>query len=282
MRNPSVVRRIATCVAILAAFVLGEAGASEKRQPVVIVEMVDYPRLSRAEVSAVQSLASSIYSDAGVRLLWSKTGHPQLPDDTPWRVRVVLLTDRMANRMIAAQQIGEDVLGFAVSPARIIYVFCHRITMAADRRGLVTTTLLSRVIAHELGDILLSSRRGHSPAGIMRPTLAVRSERLEVFSEDERARIRALAADTQLRMGSVAARWRRTPSARWSATIRMSPSRMHIRSSRTARTLRMPHKRRSSRHGFAETTCANRGRLAAGFVRSSARSAAVSCVRRAS
>jgi hypothetical protein len=180
-----------------AGLVSGQLRAQANNQPSVDVEVDNYAALSSDALSTAEVVASSIFSNVGVTLRWSGVREPRNEPivGNGIKLRLVLLPAAMANRMIVKQQIEDDVLGLAVSPAGIAYVFCHRVTMAATNRGLIATTLLGRVVAHELGHLLLSSVRGHPSTGVMHRSVSVRSGRLEAFTPAQGARLRARAVE---------------------------------------------------------------------------------------
>jgi hypothetical protein len=120
-----------------------------------------------------------VYQDAGVRLVWSDglvelESHGVTPAESGVDVRVILVAGEAERRLIVDGQLADTVLGFAPTIrgcfcGRNAYIFLERITAIGYRHG-NPETLLGRVLAHEVGHLLLSSNR-HSRNGIMRATL---------------------------------------------------------------------------------------------------------------
>ena len=102
----------------------------------------------------------------------------------------------------AADRGVPEVLGYSViSPDHLgimATVLFRRVGNLAERSGNDTSSLLGRVMAHEVGHLLLGSN-GHAPIGLMRavwklnPT-ALRDDSEWSFSREEAARLRQRAA----------------------------------------------------------------------------------------
>ena len=89
-------------------------------------------------------------------------------------VRVLLLCQEMAARKIERDAIPANVLGRAAGPTGRAYILTHRIAAVAARHRRDFDRLLGRVIAHEVGHLLLPPY-SHSASGIMRETLDLSS-----------------------------------------------------------------------------------------------------------
>jgi hypothetical protein len=144
------------------------------------------------ELRRVQLHAAQPFEAIGVSLRW-ELARPEayaLPDEGI-RVRLLLLSGPQEHRMLVAQQADDRLLGLAVSRARVVYAFCSRILAAVAGRSMNFTSALGRVIAHELGHVVLPAQKGHSDVGIMRAQILVRSERPEFFTAKQAMQIRA-------------------------------------------------------------------------------------------
>jgi predicted Zn-dependent protease len=103
-------------------------------------------------------------------------------------VTVVLLGEAMSARKIETEGIGDNVLGRAARETARAYIFMKRLEHAARRQGRDFNAVLGRVLAHEVGHLLLPGR-GHSNRGIMRDTLDSWSARGETFTPSQRQQI---------------------------------------------------------------------------------------------
>jgi hypothetical protein len=160
-------------------------------EPIIVLEVddsgcgVDPPLLDAAKQEV-----STTYSGIGVSLIWSVRGRSGPPKGA-FSVAVVLLSRVRTDTFLLRRRISSTVLGAAPHGTRRLYVFCGRITQRALRTGEKTERILGRVIAHELGHLLLPAG-GHSPTGLMRPSLDYRSDEPLRFSDSEAASIRTL------------------------------------------------------------------------------------------
>ena len=136
-------------------------------------------------LEAAKTEASRTYSMIGVSLVWTDTGtkttgSPPAAVD----VTVVLLSRVRTDTFLMHRRLSSTVLGVAPPGTRRIYVFCGRIRQRAFVMGEKAETILGRVIAHELGHLLLPAN-GHSATGIMRASLDYTTEEALRFTEAE-------------------------------------------------------------------------------------------------
>jgi hypothetical protein len=97
----------------------------------------------------------------------------------------------MTERKTHDQGIGDNVLGVALNVTRRAYIFRSRIARFALIKGQDGNTLLGRVIAHEVGHLLMPFD-SHSTDGIMCGDLVAQRTRLRfnpVQGETIRARL---------------------------------------------------------------------------------------------
>ena len=137
-------------------------------------------------VSALRAEASRLWADNRVELRW-QSSHADCDDHVP-----VVFDEWQLNRV---KRVSGDTLAVSVFSGRnrVIYVSPLRaLRMLVRAQGIVDAqsaagrnvlggTLMGRVIAHELGHVLLGTL-SHSSEGLMRPIFNTR----DVLSPDER------------------------------------------------------------------------------------------------
>jgi hypothetical protein len=133
--------------------------------------------------------AASITADAGLVIDWtdcSRGSHSGACNGLRGRddliVRIMPVAAGSPGLLIRDQ--SREALGFSVvdpvvGAGAIAMVFLNRVLAMAQRSGIDPGRLTGRVIAHEIGHLLLGST-AHSPSGLMR----------EVWTDDELARNR--------------------------------------------------------------------------------------------
>ena len=154
----------------------------------IVLGVIDYSGLAPSDLARAEAEASRVYARIGVEVTWTGTDVPVAPEDASRFFRVVILSRTMAQRLIKAEQLQDNVLGRAVRPARRAHIFMHRVGEAA-RGAADFTTLLGKVIAHEVGHLLLPG--GHTEEGIMQGNLYPGNCRSLWFSEAQGAEIRS-------------------------------------------------------------------------------------------
>ena len=161
----------------------------------VIVRVYNAAGASSRALGAARDVAGGILRDAGVQVGWRDCG-PAVP--IPDVCQTVVEPIEVVVRIIPAgpatsnpqAAYGESVIDTATGSGTLATVFYDRVALAADRSRVLSGTVLGRVIAHEIGHLLLGTTL-HSDGGIMRARwpdhlLASRIERqLWRFSEDQ-------------------------------------------------------------------------------------------------
>ena len=130
--------------------------------PRVEVCVADPEHVDGRVVLGATMQASRIYAEAGIAVIWVNSCSP----DT---VVLTLLTGEREKTMIRELAAGTRVLGFALASARRVYIFYDRISVTS---GFTFERLLERVIAHEIGHVLLPGQ-GHCERGLMRAQAAL-------------------------------------------------------------------------------------------------------------
>jgi Predicted metalloprotease len=139
--------------------VLVSRAATAGAGPVPTLEacIQDAPPASYRAMLSATLMASQIYAEAGIMLRWANRCLPHM-------LVVIMLTGEREAAMSARLQPQKAVLGFAVTRAHRVYLFYDRLSLIAGDRF---EKILARVIAHEIGHVLLPAQ-GHSDHGLMR------------------------------------------------------------------------------------------------------------------
>lgn len=136
-------------------------------------------------LEAAKTEASRTYSMIGVSLVWTDKGTKAISSPAgALDVRVVLLSRARTDIFLLRRRLSSTALGVAPSGTGRIYVFCGRIRQRALAMNEKVETILGRIIAHELGHLLLPAN-GHSATGIMRASLNYQAEEPLRFTEAE-------------------------------------------------------------------------------------------------
>ena len=130
-----------------------------------------------------------IYATAGVHTVWA-TGNEHA-DAPGLHVRVILFSRDLAEEKIRSEAVPGSVLGLASRGAGRAYIFTHRIANLALRHGDDFRRVLGRVIAHEVGHLVLPVN-SHSDQGIMRANVGVRSKSDRDFTTEQGIAIRSM------------------------------------------------------------------------------------------
>ena len=150
-----------------------------------------------SELEAAKTEASRTYSMIGVSLVWTVKGTKASASPTgAFDVTVALLSRARAETFLMRRRLSSTVLGVAPPGTRRIYVFCGRIRQRALEMNEKAETILGRVIAHELGHLLLPAN-GHSATGIMRASLDYTTEEALRFTEAEANAIHAFLTSSR-------------------------------------------------------------------------------------
>ena len=161
----------------------------------IVLGVIDYSGLAPSDLARAEAEASRVYARIGVDVTWTTsstfstgTDVPVAPEDRSRFFTVLILSRTMAERLINADHVQDNVLGRAVRPTRRANIFMHRVDEAA-RGAAGFATLLGKVIAHEVGHLLLPG--GHTEEGIMQGNLYPGNCRSLWFSEAQGAEIRS-------------------------------------------------------------------------------------------
>jgi hypothetical protein len=181
----------------VALFPAGQAYAAQEEPTILVLHLDNYARIPPDQLDKSKSEVARIYKVAGIQTVWIEKDGPQgtspsVPEarSTAVHVRVLLLDEEMAARKIEREAIPSRVLGRSARVTARAYVLTPRVAALATRNRCEFDRLLSRVIAHEVGHLLLPPY-SHSPTGIMRETLDMWSPRSESFTRSQRKELQS-------------------------------------------------------------------------------------------
>ena len=195
----------AAMVAAMAMTVGGRASANDEpiaatdqREAIIVVHVVNYAGLSRDVLDEAKTRVASVYAVIGVRTVWVDGQDTVKPRrDGPLHLTVMLLSREMAQKKISAEGLSDHLLGQAHLPSGRAYIFCDRI---ATMPGAPTyfPIPLGDVIAHEVGHLVLRSN-SHSRSGIMRVNADVHAIHLQSFDKTQARSIRTMLMEPTAR-----------------------------------------------------------------------------------
>ena len=152
------------------------AGVRAESSPALTVRLYNTSGIPAPELAAARRTAESILRDAGMDVTFRYCGHrlsPQHPlDPCDDRLKPSEVVVRMINAPAVHTTLNPDAYGMAyvvqaTDRGWLATVFSDRIDEAAARVGVEPGTLLGRVMAHEVGHLLLGASY-HGDAGLMR------------------------------------------------------------------------------------------------------------------
>ncbi len=167
----------------------GQALAAEDGQATIVIHVDNYARIVRSDRSPAEAEVTRIYARAGVRTIWAtgedQAGAPGL------HVRVQLLSRDMAMQKIRTERLADTVFGRAAREARRAYIFTHRIASLALRHSDDFKRLLGRVVAHEVGHLVLPID-SHADRGIMQANIGMDPKSDSDFTTEQGVAIRSM------------------------------------------------------------------------------------------
>lgn len=164
-------------------FTAGPAPAQDEARTLVL-HVDNYARIPSDVLAQAEREAARVYEAAGVRVAWNH-GDDEAEREPGGRHLLVLLLDtEMTHRKTGNDRIGNDVLGTASHGTGRAYVFTQRVIERALSSGHEASQLIGRVMAHEIGHLLLH-QGSHSASGIMRANLSFRTRSLATFTKPQ-------------------------------------------------------------------------------------------------
>jgi hypothetical protein len=182
-------RRNLTAAAVAVLSFIGSAPAIAGQRTVLLRVVGGQSVIAGHVVDAAQRDADAIYNQIGVSLVW--TSDPDASIAQPhMTLRVVLASE--VDREFAKAGVRGNVLGVAPTGTGRAYIFCDRVKELARKTNQHVDVILGRVIAHELGHLMLGE--GHSDAGIMQASLDYASNEAPAFTSEQGDDIRGRVA----------------------------------------------------------------------------------------
>jgi hypothetical protein len=135
----------------------------------------NFASLPSETLNLTEKAVAAIFADAGVRVVWIDGRERPPRRDGERRLKVLLLSREMSERKIAADGVGPTVLGQAARTPGRAYIFTPRVEDLARRYEREMAGVLARIIAHEIGHLLLPAN-SHSTKGIMCESLDLRTK----------------------------------------------------------------------------------------------------------
>jgi hypothetical protein len=165
--------------------------AGDRGAPVVVLHLTDHAGMRGDDLVLVRSETERVFGAMGVRTVWPDAGAGSTGLSCAGvNLLVGLLSPEMIQRR-ANEGASESTLGTAYKAAGRAYVFTERVSALGARTRMDERVLLGRVIAHEVGHLLLSEA-GHSRSGIMAAAISADPTKLRAqFTEEQARAIRA-------------------------------------------------------------------------------------------
>jgi hypothetical protein len=139
--------------------------------PPVVVHLENHARLSVEVLATIEAEVAAIFRTSQIELAWDAPWYKPIataPCDGRRHVGLGLVNiEERAGEGFATA----DVLGRAAPGHARAWVFTNRIARASEAHPVAPTLVTARVIAHELGHLLLAPGTPHSKTGIMRANL---------------------------------------------------------------------------------------------------------------
>lgn len=178
----------------------GVAAAQDTGSAAVLfvhVHVLDRAAIAPRDWTLAATVVETIYRKAGLTTIWAHD-LPGIAADPRTDVTVIAITGDASRAAATSFDVPTNALAFVPGAAgnhgRLVYVFEDRIAALSSKSGIAYSALLGRVLAHEIGHVLLPFN-SHSRTGIMRAALDSRSMHLEFFTDAQAAIIRARLAE---------------------------------------------------------------------------------------
>ncbi len=166
-------------------FTYGQAAASGNEPMVLVLHLENYARIPAANLARAESVVSAVYADAGVLIVWMNEDKVTvIADDGRRHLNVMLLCSEMTNAKVTAERVPDNVIGQAAPGSSRAYIYTFRVREVALKNNRNFDMMLGRVIAHEVGHLLLPPG-SHARQGIMREHLDVQAFKSERFTTEQ-------------------------------------------------------------------------------------------------
>lgn len=179
---------------LVALAAISTTGAAAEGAPLV-VHIDDRVGIPAKDLAEAKREVEEIFTEAGVSIVWKEGRFPASVMAT--------ITRGLAARQVAVMLVNNTddplpgasgcTLGFAAKRPAVAYAYYNRIIEQSLLYPLDGRVLLGRVIAHEIGHVLLPPN-SHSLNGIMRGNIDLALENPDRFTRDQARIIRATLA----------------------------------------------------------------------------------------
>jgi hypothetical protein len=202
-------------VAVMAITAAPPHARAQGVRPQVIVHLQStgaVPLPSHVVVDA-QIRAARVFDEVGVSIAWKNDEVPSPVTtfaDRDFHVVLVALSAQATASLVEQSDVTPRTLGLALPQNHRVYLFAARIADALSFSDQPLEVVLGRVLAHEIGHILLGP--GHTNTGIMTAKLLLRGAADPTFTRSQGVSIRkrlmsgrmlSLAADEQSRRATL-------------------------------------------------------------------------------
>jgi hypothetical protein len=168
----------------------GGLARAEQLDTTIVVHIASHATVAPDVLAGAMARVADIYRMIHVRIEWDDRGVAVSRASIGERhLNVLLLTRDLRARKIAEEAEKQSVLGYAHPPSGRAYIFFDRIAALPGPETSLATQL-GDVIAHEVGHLILENHT-HSPKGIMRASLGVRTFPLQTFNAADARSIHA-------------------------------------------------------------------------------------------
>ena len=183
-------RKVTTALAVSAALLTAGAAtaADAPERPTIVLHVDDFANFLPRDLDAAEALAARTFRLAGIRTVWHHRRDKARRIDGALHLNVLVLSREMGLQKIAADGVGDSVLGQAAKGCGRAYIFGHRIAELAKRNQRSVGDVLGWVIAHELGHLILPEN-SHSATGIMSAAIDLGPRAVAVFTPAQRIAI---------------------------------------------------------------------------------------------
>jgi len=164
------------------------ASAQDVAVPTITVRVDDKAGVQGALLNIAKARASEVFAMSGIRIEWID-GKQAARQKISAAYMLLIMAEAPAKVKAAMEQLGTDVMGQGAPSVGRAYIYYDRVVAFRPVPPRDIPSTLGDVMAHELGHLILPP--GHSPVGIMRPTINMRSRRVETFSESEAREIQS-------------------------------------------------------------------------------------------
>ena len=154
--------------------------------PTITVRVDDKAGVQGALLNIAKARATEVFAMSGIRIEWID-GKQAARQKVSAAYMILIMAEAPAKLKAAMEQLGTDVMGQGAPSVGRAYIYYDRVVAFRPVPTRDIPSTLGDVMAHELGHLILPP--GHSPVGIMRPTINMRSRRVETFSESEATEI---------------------------------------------------------------------------------------------